>query len=277
MCVILRILLMMKSIVTITLILFAIFMLIYAFQRHLIYFPDTRTPRRQDFQAGDMHVVKIPTKDGLSLRSWYKPAINKQPTVLFFHGNAGHIGYRMPLARALINEGFGLFLLEYRGYGGNKGNPNEQGLYADAHAALQFLQQQGLKPAEIVLYGESLGTGVATKIASEHPVCALILQSPFTSLADAAHYHYPWLPIRPRDHFNSLERIRAIDAPILILHGEHDQIVPYNQGVTLFQQAKPPKSFITIANGGHNDLWSDVFFQDVVHFIRKYCTSDAPR
>ncbi len=275
MCVILGILLMMKQIVVIALILFAIFTLIYVFQRHLIYFPDKKEPLPEAFQASDMQVVVIPTKDGLSLRSWYKPAINKQPTVLLFHGNAGHIGYRMPLARTLINEGFGVFLLEYRGYGGNKGNPTEQGLYEDARAALQFLQQQGVKPAQLVVYGESLGTGVATKMAAVHSVCALILQSPFTSLADVGRYHYPWLPIKPRDHFNSLERMHEIHTPVLILHGKRDQIVPYDQGVTLFRQAQQPKSFITFEHGSHNDLWDKAFFEEVVHFIQKYCAPQA--
>lgn len=256
------------------LIICAILVLLYTFQRRLIYFPALQTPRLQDYNAADMAVVSLQTPDDVTLTSWYKPAASNQPTVLFLHGNAGHIGYRMPLARQLINAGFGVFLLEYRGYGGNKGTPTEQGLYEDGRAALQFLKQKGIAPQHIILYGESLGTGVATQLAVEYPVCAVILQSPYTSLGSVARFHYPWLFIKPWDQFDSLGRIQQIHAPLLILHGKRDQIVPFNEGLALFNQANEPKKMLAYDDKNHNDLWSaQGFTQEVIHFMQKHCLS----
>lgn len=254
----------------------ALFLLLYIFQRKLIYIPALQIPQLQDYQASDMTVVSLQTQDNLSLLSWYKPAASNQPTILLVHGNAGNIGYRMPLARQFLNAGFGVLLLEYRGYGGNKGTPTEQGLYEDGRAALQFLQQQGVESQHVVLYGESLGTGVATQLASEYPVCALILQSPFTSLPSVARYHYPWLFIKPWDQFNSLERIQQIHAPLLILHGKRDQIVPFAEGLQLFNQANEPKKMLAFADKNHNDLWSDPeFYREVIHFVQAHCVASS--
>ena len=219
-----------------------------------------------------MTLVTLQTKDNLVLTSWYKPAINNQPTVLYLHGNAGHIGYRMPLIRQFINAGFGVFLLEYRGYGGNKGAPTEQGLYEDGRTALQFLYQKSPESKQVVLYGESLGTGIATKLAVEYPVCAVILQSPFTSLLSVARYHYPWLLIKPWDQFDSLERIKKIHAPLLVLHGKQDQVVPFDEGLTLFNQANEPKKMLTFADKHHNDLWGvSGFSENIINFVQTHC------
>ncbi|MFA5959171.1 MAG: alpha/beta hydrolase [Tatlockia sp.] len=249
-----------------------IVLLFYVFQRHLIYFPEHESPKLQDYHATDMTLVTLQTKDNLVLTSWYKPAINNQPTLLFLHGNAGHIGYRMPLVRQFINAGFGVFLLEYRGYGGNRGVPTEHGLYEDGRTALQFLYQKGAESIHVVLYGESLGTGIATKLAVEYPVCAVILQSPFTSLVSLSRHHYPWLIIKPWDQFNSLERIKQIHVPLLVLHGKQDQIVPFNEGLTLFNQANEPKKMLVFADQNHNDLWSaSGFSEEIIHFVQTHC------
>lgn len=251
-----------------------IMLLIYAFQRRLIYFPEQYTPKLHDYHATDMELVTLQTNDNLKLTSWYKPAINNQPTFLFLHGNAGHIGYRMPLVRQFINKGFGIFLLEYRGYGGNKGSPTEDGLYEDGRTALQFLAQRGVESKQLVLYGESLGTGVATKLAVEYPFCALILQSPFTSLVSLSRYHYPWLILKPKDKFNSLERMKQIHVPLLILHGKQDQVVPIEEGIHLFKQANEPKKILAFDDKNHNNLW-DVrgFSEEIIHFVMIYCHS----
>lgn len=249
-----------------------VLLLMYVFQRHLIYFPNRHTPDLKTHHAQDMTVVSLTTTDGLILKSWYKPALHNQPTILYLHGNAGHIGYRMPLVRQFIKAGIGVFLLEYRGYGGNRGSPNEQGLYEDGQTALRFLEQQGIKPEKIVLYGESLGAGVATKLGSEHPACAIILQSPFTSLINVAHYHYPWMFMKPWDHFNSLERIKTIQAPLLVLHGKQDQIVPYTDGLALFNAANDPKKMLSFDQQDHNTLWNAKNFSTkIIQFIQEYC------
>jgi len=265
---------MLKQILLIAGVIFAsVLFLMYVFQRHLIYFPDRHVPDLKKFQAQDMVVVTLQTRDNIKLKSWYIPPKKNKPIVLYLHGNAGHIGYRMPLAREFIKSGLGLFLLEYRGYGGNNGSPTEKGFYEDSETALNYLVQQGVKPSKIALFGESLGTGVATKLASQHQFCALILQSPFTSLTSVSQYHYPWFILKPWDQFNSLERIKKIHAPLLILHGTKDRIVPYAQALTLFQEANKPKKMSTIENYDHNNLWNSKGFSDeIIHFIKTHCS-----
>ncbi len=264
---------MIKQILLIGCVVFALtIVLMYLFQRHLIYFPDRRVPKLEQYHATDMTIVMLKTKDNLTLRSWYKPAQKNQPTLLYLHGNAGNIGNRMPLARQLIKEGFGVFLLEYRGYGGNRGTPTEKGFYEDARTAVLYLQQQGIKPKELVLYGESLGTGVATHLATEFPVCAIVLQSPYTSLANLSRYHYPWVFVKPWDQFNSLERIKSIHAPLLIIHGKQDYIVPYREAQELFTQANNPKKMLLLDRHNHFNLWiAQGFMEEVIQFIKKYC------
>ena len=251
------------------LVFFLMLAMIYIFQRHLIYFPATKTPTRQAYDAGDMQSIKLTTSDNVILNAWYKPAATDKPTILYLHGNAGHIGFRMYLVRQFISQGFGVLLFDYRGYGGNKGTPTEEGLYQDARAAMYFLQQQGLGNKQLILYGESLGTGVATKLATEFQICALILQSPYTSLTALTRYHYPWLFIPPKDKYDSLERIKNIHAPLLILHGKRDDVVPYLLGLELFNQANEPKQWVAFPDRGHNDLWDTKFVEVVNHFINQ--------
>lgn len=263
----------MRQIILISGIIIAVItLLMYVFQRHLIYFPSQERPILSHYQIKDMQVVHVQTHDGISLTSWYKPAQANQPTFLYLHGNAGNIGNRMLLAKQFIDVGFGLLLLEYRGYGGNKGQPTEQGLYEDGRAGLRFLHQQGIKPEQIVLYGESLGTGIATRLATENNVCAVVLQSPYTSLSNLAHYHYPWVWFNPWDKFDSLSRIDEINAPLLILHSKEDGIVPYSHGIQLFRQAREPKKMLSFDNVGHNDIWDATdFTKKISDFIKRHC------
>lgn len=246
----------------------------YFFQRNLIYVPTKIKPFPSEYNASDMHEIKLITDDKLTLYSWYKPAVDGKPTILYMHGNAGHIGNRMDTVRPLLDKGYGVLLLEYRGYGGNPGQPSEQGLYTDARAAFHFLTHKGISPKKIVFYGESLGTGVATEMAFENQVCALILQTPFTSLTKIAHLHYPWLFfISPWDKFDSISKIKSIESPILILHGTADQVVPYIEGEKLYQSAIEPKKFCTFKGYQHNNLWHDAeFIPTIDQFIEQsYC------
>ena len=247
-------------------------LLFYLLQRTLIYIPSKIKPTRVAFHAKDMQRIALLTKDNIALNAWYKPANAHKPTLIIFHGNAGHIGTRMPLARQLIQQGFGVFLLEYRGYGGNPGRPTEQGLYQDARAGMAFLKQQHIPIQHVVLYGESLGTGVATKMATEYPkACALILQSPYTTLTDLGKHHYPWIPIAPWDKFDSLNRVKSIHMPLLALHGTADRVVPYKQGRALFEAANEPKQWVILKNQGHAGLWTPEFIQTVSEFITLHC------
>lgn len=247
---------------------------IYIFQRYLIYMPAKDVPTREVYDALDMQVLHLVTADNIALLAWYKAATANQPTILLLHGNAGNIGYRMPLARQFITAGFGVLLLEYRGYAGNSGSPSERGFYTDSDAAMVFLHKQGISDKQIVLYGESLGTAVATQVATHYFVCALILQSPFTSLASIAQRQYPWIPLKPWDRFDTLSRIQNIQTRLLILHGTHDTLVPFDDGLTLFKHALEPKQLLEFPGRGHNDLWDDDFFKQVIAFIRGNCASN---
>lgn len=244
-----------------------ILVLLFIFQRHLIYAPSKIKPSPSRFHAEDMQVVSIITQDKINLNAWYKPAKPNKPTMIFLHGNAGHIGYRMPWIRDFINSGFGVLLFDYRGYGGNKGSPTERGLYLDGEAAMQYLLNLKIKNNDIILYGESLGTAVATHLAIHHQVLAIILQSPFTSISKLAQIHYPWLPIKPWDQYNSLENIKKIHAPILFIHGESDNLVPISEGKLMYESANQPKYILVLKNKNHNDLWSLSLYNEIEKFV----------
>jgi fermentation-respiration switch protein FrsA (DUF1100 family) len=230
---------------------------IWAFQRRLIYLPIDHDvpPARTVLRAAEE--VVLTTSDGLSLGAWLvEPAASAWGAVIVFNGNAGHRGYRAPLAEALAREGLTVLLLDYRGYGTNAGSPSEAGLRRDADAAVSFVAGRGFAPERIVYFGESLGGAVAVDLATRRPPGALVLRSPFSSLADVGRTHYPFLPVRLllRDRFASIERIRDVGAPVLILAGERDGIVPIESSRALYDAAAEPKRWVEIAGADHNDL-----------------------
>ncbi|HVO14862.1 MAG TPA: alpha/beta hydrolase [Alphaproteobacteria bacterium] len=247
--------------------------LMFAFQRRLLYFPDRSRPEPAPGDPADMTAVDYVTADGLRLSGWYwPPAAPGLPVLVHFHGNAGHIGDRAPLMRPYLDAGFGLLLAEYRGYGGNPGRPTETGLHADARAALDFVAGQGVTPDRIVLYGESLGTGVAVRLAAESPVGALVLEAPFTSAADVGASAYPFVPVRllMLDRFDSLRRIAAVTAPLLVLHGERDATVPVAHGRRLLAAARVPKEGRFYAEAGHTDLYDFGIAEEVITFLARH-------
>jgi uncharacterized protein len=228
---------------------------VYIAQRSLMYFPDTsRTPPAA---AGlrDAEEVVLDTADGEKVIAWHLPPRGNKPVILYFHGNAGTLTHRVERFQSLTGDGSGLIALSYRGYGGSTGRPSEAGLIADAMAAYDFAAAR--YPAErIVLFGESLGTGVAVALAAERKVARVILQAPFISAAEVGAAVYPFLPVRllMKDQFRSDERIGKVKAPLLILHGAFDRVVPLAQGERLLQLANEPKSLVRFPRGDHNDL-----------------------
>lgn len=263
---------MMKFFLLILILVILIFLVPFIFQRNFIYFPVKEKPDRRDFEAQDMEIIKLNPNNNLTIESWYKPAHSDKPTIVYLHGNGGHIGHRIKFIRYFLNNGFGVFLLEYRGYGGNPGKPTEKGFYEDARAALQFLKNEENIPSnKIILYGESLGTGVAVKMATETDVCAVILQSAYTKLEDLAKYHYPWLITVLFDKFDSFSRIKQLKVPILFLHGKEDVIVTPKFGLQLYNKANTPKKWEEFTYKGHNDLWDENFANTIFTFIDKYC------
>ena len=234
---------------------------LYVSQRSMTYFPGPDMGRPADAGLGDMAPVTLTTEDGLALTAWYKAPVSDGRVLVLFHGNAGTIANREGKARPYLDAGLGVLLVEYRGYGGNRGTPSEQGLYADAAAALKFLEGEGIAPARWVLYGASIGAAVAVEAASVQarrtPVGALVLEAPFTSLVDVARFHYPYVPVTwlARERYMSIDKIAHVKAPVLVVHGGDDAIVPARFGHALFAAALPPKEAIWIAGAGHNDLY----------------------
>lgn len=245
----------------------------YLGQRKLLYLPPRDRPETAMARMMDFQEVSIATQDGLSLNAWYRPpAREAAPVLLYLHGNAGHIGHRLGKVVAYHAAGMGVLLLDWRGYGGNPGQPTEQGLYEDGRAALAWLREQpGGAERRVILYGESLGSGVATWLAARHAVAAVVLEAPFTSIGAVAQFHYPYLPARwlTRDRYDSLSRITSLQAPLLILHGEGDQTVPLRFGQKLFEAASDPKHFASFPGAAHNDLYEHGAEKAVLAFLAK--------
>lgn len=245
----------------------------YLFQRHLVYFPSSGHGALQpdDFHVPEMRAVTLRTDDGLTLTSWYAAAQAGRPTMVYFHGNGGHLGWRGRKVRNYLDAGMGLLLVSYRGYGGNPGVPSEAGLYADGRAALAFLNQDGVEDANMVLYGESLGTGVAVEMARGREVAALVLEAPPTSIVAVGQSQYWFLPVRllAREIYDSAAKIGEVRAPILIVHGRRDRIVPIKFGRQLFDLAPEPKEFSEIPDAGHNDLYDHGAAERVQAFLRR--------
>ncbi len=242
----------------------------YFVQRHLIYFPGKYASSPAEAGVPEMRVIELHTGDGLTLNAWYRPSLQHHlPTIVHFHGNAGHIGNRGMIVKPYLNEGFGVLLLTYRGYSGNPGSPSEEGLYQDARAAMEFLKREGVPEQSIVLYGDSIGAAVAVQMAIEWHVGAIVLQAPFTSLADVGHFHYPFFPVRLflKDKFDILNKVHKIHVPVFIIHGKSDNIIPPVFGRQLFEAFSEPKQIELIPHTGHNNLYEPAI---IIRFIKEW-------
>lgn len=248
-------------------------------QRRLLYHPNRVPPKLADLAGLGVREVALTTKDGFALASWYLPPPAGRPVIAYFHGNGGHIGYRAERLRRFAHAGYGVLMVEYRGYGGNPGAPCEAGLYADGEAALDFLAGAGIDGERIVLWGESLGSGIVVYLAARQRVAAVVLEAPFTSVAAAARRHYRFVPgaaLLVRDRFDSLSRISQVTAPLLILHGERDGIVPASHGRTLLAAATTPKEGWFALEAGHKDLARHGALDVALDFIDRRVPSVVP-
>ena len=250
----------------------------WAGQRALIYLPSPgEVGRAATAGLGHAEDVTLTTADGLRLRAWHVPP--RRPSgaaVLVLPGNAGNRSYRAPLAATLADQGFAVLLLDYRGYGGNPGRPSERGLHLDAGAGRAYLEARGdVDPDRIAYYGESLGAGVAIELALEVPPAALVLRSPFPSLVEVGRLHYPYLPVRMllRDRFAGGSRIGAVDAPVLVVAGGADRIVPVEMSRAVAEACDPPARLLVIPGADHNDpvlLAGDQVTAEVTAFLREH-------
>jgi len=228
----------------------------YFAQRGLMYFPDRSQTSPADAGLPEAKEEKLATADGETIIVWHIPPRDEtKPVVVYFHGNGGALNLRARRFAALALEGIGVVGVSYRGYGGSTGQPSEDGLIADGIAAYEFAAKR-YTPARVALWGESLGSGIAVAVAAEAPVAKLVLESPFTSAADVGASVYFFLPVRllMKDQFRSDLRIKNVKAPVLILHGERDSVVPISFGERLYEMIAGEKKFARFKGGEHYDL-----------------------
>ena len=244
------------------------------FEDSFIFHPTAvidRTPRDVGL---DYQIVDFTARDGVRLNGWFVPHAEARSTLIWFHGNAGNIGHRVENLKLLHDKvKVNVFIFDYRGYGHSQGKASEEGTYLDGEAALAFVREQlAIDASRIVLFGRSLGAAVAVEMAVHFANQALILESPFTSIREMARAVFPFLPVGPllQTRYDVVEKIRRIKTPLLVLHGDRDEIVPFAQGELVFDAAPQPKKFYRIAGAGHNDTYivgGNRYFQELKNFI----------
>lgn len=241
-----------------------------------IFYPDSKveiTPQQVGLPFED---VFFSTSDGVRLNGWFVPAAGSTITMLWSHGNAGNISHRVENMKLLREKvGWNIFIYDYRGYGRSEGRISEQGTYRDAEAALRYLRSRSdIDAKKIVLFGRSLGAAVATDLATSEPCLALILETPFASIPEMARIAFPFVPIGPflKTRYDVLDKVRRIKVPLLVLHGDQDEVVPFSQGRRVFEAAPEPKQFYVIPGAHHNDtyiLGGSAYFAALKNFIEQ--------
>jgi fermentation-respiration switch protein FrsA (DUF1100 family) len=243
--------------------------LLVAMERSFLYPASAQRVTAPQAGLAEFQDLSLTTGDGERLVAWWKPPQPGRAVLLYFHGNGGSLWNRRNRARLLAEDGRGFLIVSYRGYSGSTGAPTESGLREDARAAHAWLAKQ-YRPERIVLYGESLGSGVAVRLASERPVGGLILEAPYTSTADVAKLTYWFVPVDllMRDQFRSIEAVAEVQSPLLILHGEEDGLIPIRLGEKLYEAAPGPKRFIRLPGVGHLDVLERGAMEPVRSFLR---------
>lgn len=233
-----------------------VLLLVYVLQRRLQYFPDASDVSLPTGESDTgIEEFSVTAEDGVRLKGWYWPQpVASAPVLLILHGNGGNRADRLEWLEMLRSLECGICIIDYRGYGGSGGRPTEKGLYRDAEAAYNWITER--TDAPLVYFGESLGTAVAVELARRHPPAALILQSGFSSAVDVGQEAYPLLPVRffLKDTYNSIGKISQLRAPLLVIHGTRDRIVPIHFARKLYEVAPQPKQWLEIPQAGHNDL-----------------------
>ena len=232
-----------KIIIGILVIYTSLLLLLFIFQRNLMYHPDENNYSGDKLEV-DIKKVKINTSDGLDLLGWFhKKDLKRFKTIIYFHGNAGKLENRIHKLNHFKDMDVNFLIIAWRGFSGNDGKPSEESLYIDGNSAIKWLKNLGLSEKDIIIYGESLGTGVATEIAKNNNFAGLVLETPFTSMIEAAKNFYPYIPVRIllRDKYENDKKIKNINIPVFVMHGEADQIVPFWMGKKIYEMANQPK------------------------------------
>ncbi len=245
---------------------------------HRLVFVGSYAPKDADQQTPanyglEFEPLTLRADDGVALEAWAIPNAKSDVWLLYFHGNGETMAAYLPVTTKLHALGLNVLMLEYRGYGGSEGVPSETGLYRDAEASYRWLLDQDVSSQKIVVYGFSLGSGVAVELASRVPLGALILEAPYTSLPDVARAAYRVVPPSlMKNRFASMEKIASIETPTLFIHAEDDRTVPYTQGETLYKLSPAPKKLITIS-GGHVALFNvpmETVYREIKAFLQEH-------
>ncbi len=227
----------------------------FILQRRLMYRPDPDRVSPAVFNLPGVKERVLVAPDTAQIVTWYAPAQPGQPTILYFHGNAGNLASRSERVRRYVARGYGVMFMSYRGYSGSTGSPSERANVADAKLAYDTLIKDGVAPEDIIVYGESLGSGVAVQVAADNEVGGLVLDAPYTTIVDVAALAYPYLPVRPFvfDRYESIRYLPRVKAPLLVLHGENDRVIPVEMGKAVYAAANAPKEIATFPHAGHSD------------------------
>ena len=248
-----------------------IILFFYFYQRSLLYLPSENNYLNDKISFNYKEIV-IKTDTNVKLKSWFiEKDLKKFKTILFFHGNAGNLFNRVYKLNELNKLDLNILIISWRGFSGSEGEPTEKNLYHDAEEVVKWLNNLGVNNKNIILYGESLGTGVATELGKKNIFGGIILESPFTSIAKTAKIYYPYLPINLvlKDRYDSIEKIQSITVPILIMHGKKDNIVPQKMGLELFEKANEPKFNYFPENDDHMMEYNDELLNNIKIFINK--------
>ncbi|MCD6035629.1 MAG: hypothetical protein K0R63_1370 [Rickettsiales bacterium] len=245
----------------------------YVMQRSFIFKPEGELlpPDQYGLSGITDHILEA--KDGIRFGTWFRKATDSSaPIIVYFHGNTGHIGDRFEKLAVFLEAGYGLCAPSYRGFGKSGGTPSESGLYADARATMEFLKSEGYSEKDLLLYGESLGSGVAVQMALEYPgTRALVLEAAYTAICDRASETYPFLPVYllMKDAFDSLSKLPRITTPLLLFHGERDTVMPHHHGKRLLAAANAPKEGVFFPEVDHTKFDPKVLISHITRFIGK--------
>ena len=244
-------------------------LILFFLQRKILFNTSGKPKKPSYYHLRDVQEVNIKTSDGINLLAWYSIPKRNNPILIYFHGNSFDIGERAYRIKKYIDEGWGVLLLAWRGYSGNLGKPTEKNLYIDADAAIKWIKKEtNYEDKDIIIYGESLGSGVAVEFGTRHIFKSIILEAPFTSIIDIAKKRYFIYPIKYLifDHFDNYSKINKINSPILIISGKKDEIVPHYHSKKLFNKANSPKENLFIDEAIHNNLYDFNIDRDVIRF-----------
>lgn len=224
-------------------------------QRTLMYAPDRRYFTPAEAGLPQATELKLERGDGVTVLAWFARAQTGRPTILYFHGNGGSLSTRAERMAKYLTRGYGMLLMTYRGYGGSTGRPSEAANVADALFAYDTLRGSGVAAEDIVLYGELIGTGIAVQVAANRPVAGVVLDAPYTSIVDVAVRAYPYLPVRPflLDRYETLRHLPRVVAPVLVVHGTRDEVIPIEMGRRVHDAVPGPKALSEFPDAGHSD------------------------